>query len=149
MDCIDILSKQGLKALLDTDFTMIVVLWELNGVWLRALGCAMEEEEEEEGGWEPRCCCPPHSPPIFFFFLGFSDSTKETLHQLLVGSRQCPTAEFCAASLRLVNFPLCAPGNGQCHSDPRQDSFFGHVLGFLNFSVNIKPPHLIVGQCHW
>lgn len=75
MDCIDILSKQGLKALLDTDFTMIVVLWELNGVWLRALGCAVEEEEEE-GGWEPRCCCPPHSPPIFFSFWDFLTAQK-------------------------------------------------------------------------
>lgn len=91
----------------------------------------------------------PHLFFFSFFFLGFSDSTKETLHQLLVGSRQRPTAELCAASLGLVNFPLCAPGNGQRYSDPRQESFFLHILGFPNSSVNIKSPHPTVGQCHW
>lgn len=45
------------------------------------------------------------SPPAFFF-LGFSESTKETLHQLLVGKRQRPAAELGAPVPGLVNFPL-------------------------------------------
>lgn len=70
------------------------MLCVFSGVWPRVLGYAMEE-----GGWGATVLLqsPPSSPPLlFFFFLGFCDSTKETLHQLLVGSRQRPAADFCA-----------------------------------------------------
>lgn len=71
-----------------------------------------------------------------FFFLGFSESTKETLHQLLVGKRQRPAAELCApfrvwlTSHCLIGSAIQGQGKG---------SAFSSILGFLTTFGTKKP----------
>lgn len=97
-------SRQGLKALSGADFATIVLSWVFNGACGREasaptvrLRCA--REIEEVGGWGAGSC--PRSPLTpCLFFLGFSESTKGTLHQLVVGKRQRPAADFCAPQPR-------------------------------------------------
>lgn len=95
---------QGLKALSGADFAAIVLSRVFNGVQprhaagrplLRPQGRGVRGGRRRKAAREPEPARGPPPTPSFFF-LGFSESTKETLHQLLVGKRQRPAADFCA-----------------------------------------------------
>lgn len=91
--------------------------------------CAAQVWEGDVGGGRhrswilPVVCLTPR-----FFFLGFSESTKETLHQLLVGKRQRPAAELRAPVPGLVNFPL---SDRLRYSRPGQGLSFFHLSRFF------------------
>lgn len=133
---------QGLKALSGTALRLSCCRGCLTGSGpdVRPLGrcfdCAARAGEGDAGGGGPGAGTAralPLTPR--FFFLGFSESTKETLHQLLVGKRQRPAAELCAPVPGLVNFPL---SDRLRYSGPGQGLSFFIYHGFFNHLRNKK-----------
>lgn len=127
---------QGLKALSGADFAAVVLSGVFKGVRPRraARRPLLQLCSSGLGGRCRRRAAQELDParvlPLTprFFFLGISESTKETLHQLLVGKRQRPAAELRAPVPGLVNFPL---SDRLRYSRPGQGLSFFHLSRFF------------------